>query len=63
MPWDKDHTDKKVSPMIEQSGPAAAVAKAPSKNAELISLSKQQKAILDVVMEGKNVFFTGSAGT
>jgi hypothetical protein len=61
-PWDQDHTKKKL-PSTAHSSSAPAVPKAQGKlTAELVSLSKQQRTILDVVMEGKNVFFTGSAG-
>jgi hypothetical protein len=58
MPWNQDHSKKKLAPSAETS-----LAKKPKpKPAEIVSLSPQQQGILDVVMEGKNVFFTGSAG-
>jgi len=63
-PWDQDHTKKKLPSNAQSSSSGASVVpKTQAKlTAELISLSKQQHTILDVVMEGKNVFFTGSAG-
>lgn len=60
-PWDQDHTKKKL-PSTSHASNAPIVPKTQIKMAELISLSKQQRSILEAVMEGKNVFFTGSAG-
>jgi hypothetical protein len=58
MPWNQDHSKKKLAPAADTS-----ITKKPKpKAAEIVSLSPQQQAILEVVMEGKNVFFTGSAG-
>jgi len=62
-PWDQDHAKKKLPSNAQSSSSASVVPKTQGKlTADLVSLSKQQRAILDVVMEGKNVFFTGSAG-
>jgi hypothetical protein len=58
MPWNQDHSKKKLAPTAETS----IVKKPKPKAAEIISLSPRQQAILNVAMEGKNVFFTGSAG-
>lgn len=59
-PWDQDHTKKKLPSNAHSS---SSVPKTQGKlTADLVSLSKQQRMILEVVMEGKNVFFTGSAG-
>jgi hypothetical protein len=58
MPWNQDHSKKKLAPTAETS----IVKKPKPKAAEIVSLSPQQQAILNVAMEGKNVFFTGSAG-
>jgi hypothetical protein len=63
-PWDQDHTKKKLPSNAQSSlSGASVVPKTQGKlTADLVSLSKQQSTILDVVMDGKNVFFTGSAG-
>ncbi|KAG8837213.1 hypothetical protein FRB91_008285, partial [Serendipita sp. 411] len=59
-PWDQDHTKMKLPVSTQPEGATKPKAKAP----ELFSLSSQQRAIHDIVVqEGKNVFFTGSAGT
>jgi hypothetical protein len=59
-PWDIDHSTMKPPTNQAVSGTATTHAKKPV--AELVELSTQQKEILNVVMDGKNVFFTGSAG-
>ncbi|PVG03340.1 hypothetical protein CPB86DRAFT_443478 [Serendipita vermifera] len=60
-PWDMKHSTMKPPTNQSVSGTATVNTKKPV--AELVELSNQQKEILDVVMDGKNVFFTGSAGT
>jgi hypothetical protein len=59
-PWDIDHSTMKPPTNQTVSGTATTHTKKPV--AELVELSTQQKEILNVVMDGKNVFFTGSAG-
>lgn len=67
-PWDEDHSKKKLpAPMPTQSSSASTSANASTSTskprpADIVSLSPQQQSILDIVMEGDNVFFTGSAG-
>jgi DNA-binding NarL/FixJ family response regulator len=60
-PWDQVHAGKK----LPTSSKPDVTAKLKSKNPplEIVELSTQQKAILEVVKDGKNVFFTGSAGS
>ncbi|CCA69121.1 related to PIF1-DNA helicase involved in mitochondrial DNA repair and telomere length control [Serendipita indica DSM 11827] len=60
MPWEQDHKNMKL-PADNQ--PLVTNKPKVSKPLDLVNLSTQQKNILSVVMEGKNVFFTGSAGT
>lgn len=65
-PWDEDHTHKKLSAKVQPASVSTDSVKAKTANkkiAEIVSLSNQQRTILETVMEGKNVFFTGSAGT
>lgn len=61
-PWDQVHTGKKLH---TASKPEVTVQpKKKTSTTDLVELSAQQRAILDVVVkEGKNVFFTGSAGS
>ncbi|KAG8835974.1 hypothetical protein FRC17_010943 [Serendipita sp. 399] len=59
-PWDQDFSKMK----LPSTDKPPEVSKPKPKPADLFSLSSQQRAIHDVVVnEGKNVFFTGSAGT
>ena len=61
-PWDQDHTNKKLPTKAQSSSAPVATKTVNKKGADLVSLSNQQQRILEVVTEGKNVFFTGSAG-
>ena len=72
-PWDQDHSKMKKPPRISTLGSkekpeslsssSKNKAKAPrvSINAH-IELSAEQRAVLQLVLQGQNVFFTGSAG-
>jgi len=65
LPWEQKH-----APRLEDRNYMAPASEKPvafnssgSQNAKpVISLSDEQKHILNLVLEGKNIFFTGSAG-
>ena len=72
-PWDQDHSKMKKPPRISLSGvkegPESTSSSSKNKtkaprvsiNAH-IELSAEQKGVLQLVLQGQNVFFTGSAG-
>lgn len=70
-PWDQDHSKMKKPPRISMPGPedepgsrsSSKKAKGPraSINAH-IELSVEQRGVLQLVLQGQSVFFTGSAG-
>lgn len=62
-PWDQDYSRKKLATNGPVATTSTATTKSSHKKADLVSLSSQQNKILEVVEEGKSVFFTGSAGT
>ena len=72
-PWDQDHSKMKKPPRISFPGPRGKLestsnsGKNKTKAARLsiqaqIELSAEQRGILQLVSQGQNVFFTGSAG-
>lgn len=72
-PWDQDHSKMKKPPrmsLLESRGkPESTISsgkkklKAPRASIRAqIELSAEQRGILDLVLQGQNVFFTGSAG-
>ena len=72
-PWDQDHSKMKKPPRISFPGPrgkpesTTSSGKNKTKVARLsiqaqIELSAEQRGILELVSQGQNVFFTGSAG-
>ncbi|KAG8855514.1 hypothetical protein FRB96_007018 [Tulasnella sp. 330] len=72
MPWDSEHSALKAAkgkvptPHAETSKPPTNIRATGAFDLSIRSqvvLSKQQQYVLKQVMEGKNVFFTGSAGT
>lgn len=60
-PWDQVHAGKKL-PTSTKPDITTAKPKTKAPALEIVELSTQQKAILEEVLEGKSVFFTGSAG-
>lgn len=72
-PWDQDHSKMKKPPRISipgpreepesMSNPGKKRAKAPRVSIKAhIELSAEQRGVLQLVLQGQNVFFTGSAG-
>ena len=72
-PWDQDHSKMKKPPRISFLGPrgepesTSGSRKNKPKLARMsiqaqIELSAEQRGILKLVLQGQNVFFTGSAG-
>lgn len=72
-PWDQDHSKMKKPPRISLLGPRGepestnGSRKNKPKLARMsiqakIELSAEQRGVLDLVIQGQNVFFTGSAG-
>jgi hypothetical protein len=71
-PWDRDHSKMKKPPRISVSGPrekpgSTNSGRNKSKASKLsikaqIELSAEQRGVLELVLQGQNVFFTGSAG-
>jgi hypothetical protein len=72
-PWDQDHSKMKKPPRISLSGPRgepqgmSSSGKTKRKASRVsiqaqIELSVEQRGILELVLQGQSVFFTGSAG-
>jgi hypothetical protein len=72
-PWDQDHSKMKKPPRISFLGPRGKPestsssgknkTKAPRLSIQAhIELSAEQRGVLQLVLQGQNVFFTGSAG-
>ena len=72
-PWDQDHSKMKKPPRISVPGPREKPAstsnsgknksKVPRVSIKAnIELSVEQRGVLQLVLQGQNVFFTGSAG-
>eukprot|EP00794_Sanderia_malayensis_P007930 gene7930-8785_t len=54
---------KRINSCLNQETSTSSAASLIAKKSAYSSLSKEQKEILDAVLQGQNVFFTGSAGT
>ncbi|WVF67909.1 hypothetical protein IAT40_002671 [Kwoniella sp. CBS 6097] len=66
LPWEEEHTlSKKAMSRTGSGGKSKAVSSGPSLNIkQKVTLSAEQQKVLSLVVgEGKNIFFTGSAGT
>ncbi|WVQ95472.1 hypothetical protein IAU59_002569 [Kwoniella sp. CBS 9459] len=66
LPWEEEHTlSKKAMTRTGSGGKPKAVSTGPSVNIkQKVTLSAEQQKVLSLVVgEGKNIFFTGSAGT
>ena len=69
-PWDRDHSKMKKPPRISVPGPGEKPevmsknkGRAPRVSIKArIELSAEQRGVLQLVLQGQNVFFTGSAG-
>ncbi|OCF36037.1 ATP-dependent DNA helicase PIF1 [Kwoniella heveanensis CBS 569] len=66
LPWEEEHTlSKKAMTRTGSGGKAKVVSTGPTLNIkQKVTLSAEQQKVLSLVVgEGKNIFFTGSAGT